>query len=85
MSLEEFEQAPDSKTKRYILMRSITDFGMGFIYIGIGVLILFAKQLNFKNDFATTTMAKVFAVFAIIYGGWRVFRGYKKNYLRKND
>lgn len=85
MSLEEFEKAPDSKTRRYILMRSITDFGMGFIYIGIGVLILFAKQLNFKNDFATTTLAKIFAAFAIIYGCWRVYRGFKKNYFKKND
>ncbi len=85
MSLEEFEKAPDSKTKRYILMRSITDFGMGFIYIGIGVLILFAKQLNFKNDFAMTIWAKVFAGFAIIYGAWRVYRGYKKNYFKQND
>ena len=32
MSLEEFENTPDKKTKRYIMMRSITDLGMGFIY-----------------------------------------------------
>ena len=46
MSLEEFENTPDPKTKRYILMRSITDFGMGFIYVAVGVIIFFAKQFN---------------------------------------
>ena len=49
MSLEEFENTPDKKTKRYLLMRSITDLGMGFIYIGVGVIILFAKQFNFSK------------------------------------
>ena len=33
------------------MMRSITDFGMGFIYVGVGIIILFAKQFNFSNDF----------------------------------
>lgn len=85
MSLEEFENRPDPKTKRYLLMRSITDFGMGFIYLGIGIVILFAKQFNFHNEFAMGFLAKAFAVLAIIYGGWRIYRGYKKNYFRKND
>lgn len=82
MSLEEFENTPDPKTKRYMMMRSITDFGMGFIYLGIGAVILFAKQLNFQNEFAMSTLAKAFAVLAIIYGIWRIYRGYKKNYIR---
>lgn len=83
MSLEEFEKAPDAKTRRYVLMRSITDFGMGFIYIGIGVVVLFAKQFKFQNDFAMSIPAKIFAVLAIVYGAWRVYRGYKKNYFKK--
>jgi hypothetical protein len=83
MSLEEFENTPDKKTRRYILMRSITDLGMGIIYIGVGVIILFAKQLNLYSDFAGGTLAKIFAVVIIIYGGWRVFRGIKKNYFKE--
>ncbi len=83
MSLEEFENTPDNKTKRYILMRSITDLGMGFIYLGVGIIILFAKQLNFQNDFTGSVPAKFFAVLVIIYGGWRIYRGIKKNYYKK--
>ncbi|HET7116674.1 MAG TPA: hypothetical protein VFI29_09295 [Hanamia sp.] len=83
MSLEEFENTPDNKTKRYVLMRSITDLGMGFIYLGVGFVILFAKQLKLYSDFAGGTLAKIFAVVVIIYGGWRVYRGIKKKYYKE--
>ncbi|MEO6949097.1 MAG: hypothetical protein ABI123_05670 [Ginsengibacter sp.] len=84
MSLEEFDNEPDGKTKRYILMRSITDFGMGILYIAIGVAILFARQFNFTNEFMMSLAAKLFAGLAIIYGVWRIYRGVKKNYLRES-
>lgn len=84
MSLEEFENTPDNKTRRYLLMRSITDLGMGFIYIAVGIIILFARQFHFESDFTASIPAKIFACLVIIYGSWRVFRGIKKKYL-KND
>ncbi|HUZ59825.1 MAG TPA: hypothetical protein VMU83_13705 [Hanamia sp.] len=83
MSLEEFENTPDNKTRRYVLMRSITDLGMGFIYVGVGIIILFAKQLNLASDFAASTLAKIFAVMVIIYGSWRLYRGFKKKYYKE--
>lgn len=83
MSLEEFENTPDRKTRRYILMRSITDFGMGFLYVAIGMVIFFARQFNFQNVFMMSIPAKFFAALAIIYGAWRIYRGIKKNYYRE--
>lgn len=83
MSLEEFENTPDRKTKRYLLMRSITDFGMGAIYIAIGIIILFGKQFHFYNDFTLSIPAKIFALLAIIYGAWRIYRGIKKDYYKQ--
>jgi hypothetical protein len=82
MSLEEFENTPDSKSKRYILMKSIMDLGMGFIYLGVGILILFAKQFHLYNNFTESIAGKIFAVLVIIYGGWRFYRGIKKDYIR---
>jgi hypothetical protein len=67
MSLEEFENTPDAKTKRYVLMRSITDYGMGLIYVFVGLFILLAKQFHFQSDFTMSTAAKLFAVLAIVY------------------
>jgi hypothetical protein len=83
MSLEEFENTPDNKTKRYVMMRSITDMGMGFIYVAVGIIILFAKQFNFSTDFTGSVPAKIFAVLVIIYGSWRIVRGIRKKYYKE--
>ncbi len=85
MSLEEFEdtQPADPKTKRYLLMKSVMDFGMGLIYIGVGIIILFAKRIGLNNDFAESTVGKVFAALVIFYGLWRFYRGIKKDYLKE--
>ena len=83
MSLEEFENTTDKKTKRYIIMRSITDLGMGFIYLAVGIIVLFAKQFHFNNEFSTGVLAKAFAILVIIYGSWRIYRGIKKKYTRE--
>jgi hypothetical protein len=80
MSLEEFEDRPDPKTKRYIGMKSIMDIGMGIIYIGVGAFILFAKKFNFENEFVDSTIGKIFAGLVILYGLWRIYRGVKKDY-----
>lgn len=83
MSLEEFENTEDKRTKRYILMKSVMDFGMGILYIGVGIFIVFSKQLHFSNNFTESTPAKIFAVLIIIYGAWRFYRGIKKDYFKE--
>lgn len=77
---EEYENKPDLKTKRYIGMRSIMDFGMGLIYIGVGIFILFGNKFNFYNEFTESVVGKAFAVMVTIYGIWRIYRGIKKDY-----
>ncbi len=83
MSLEEFEDNTDPKTKRYILMKSIMDLGMGLIYIGVGFVILFAKKIGLNNEFVESTLGKIFAGVVMLYGVWRVYRGIKKDYLKE--
>jgi NhaP-type Na+/H+ or K+/H+ antiporter len=80
MNDEEFEDKPDPKIKRYIGMKSIMDMGMGIIYIGVGLFILFAGKLNFHNEFTESIVGKCFAGMVIIYGVWRLYRGIKKDY-----
>ena len=80
MSLEEFEEKPDPKTKRYVGMKSIMDIGMGIIYIGVGTFILLAKKFSFENEFVDSAIGKIFAVLVILYGIWRAYRGIKKDY-----
>lgn len=83
MSLEEFEDNTDPKTKRYILMKSIMDLGMGLIYVGVGIMILFAKKLGLSNEFVESMPGKIFAGLVMLYGLWRVYRGIKKDYVRE--
>lgn len=83
MSLEEFENTPDRKTRRYVMMRSITDIGMGLIYLAVGIIILFARQFKFQNDFTVSIPAKIFAVLVVIYGSWRIYRGIQKKYFNE--
>ena len=80
MSLEEFEEDDDPKRKRYVGMKSIMDFGMGLIYLAVGLFILFAYKFKFSNEFIDSTVGKIFAGLVIFYGLWRIYRGIKKDY-----
>lgn len=83
MSLEEFEDKTDPKTKRYILMKSVMDLGMGLIYVAVGIVILFANKIGLNNEFAEGTLGKIFAGLVMLYGLWRIYRGIKKDYVRE--
>jgi hypothetical protein len=85
MALEEFEKEELSdREKGYIRMRSIMDFGMGLLWMGMGLFIIFIKR--FSADLAEkydSTAFKLFGAVCVIYGLFRVYRGYKKKYLRE--
>jgi len=84
MALEEFEKEQMSdREKGYLRMRSIMDFGMGVLWAGMGVFMFFIEK--FRMDLAERYDAntlKVFGVICFLYGLFRVYRGYKKKYLR---
>ncbi len=62
-------------------MRTILDYGMGIMITGLGVFFLIAPRLGF--DFGVDVFYRIFfACLCLIYGIWRVYRGYKKNYFR---
>lgn len=84
MALEEFEKEQKSdREKGYIRMRSIMDFGMGLLWTAMGVFIIFIEK--FSADLAeryNSGAFKAFGVVCVIYGLFRIYRGYKKKYLR---
>ena len=85
MALEEFEKEQmNERDKGYLRMRSMMDYGMGTLWIGMGVFFMFMKK--FSASMAKRfddPMMKVFAGICIIYGLFRLYRAYKKNYLRE--
>ena len=84
MALEEFEKEQiTDREKGYIRMRSIMDFGMGLLWTAMGVFIIFIKK--FSLDLASKYDSALFTSFGVVcvfYGLFRIYRGYKKNYLR---
>lgn len=78
-----FEEYEKKRRKEVSLMKSIMDYGMGILIILAGLLFLFHNKLNIPlGDNSTSIFDKFFGVMCLLYGGWRVYRGYKKNYFR---
>ena len=74
-------EAPDRRKQQYALRRAILDYGMGGIIFGFGVFLLVAPKLGY--DFGIDNFFRYsFSGLWLLYGGWRIYRGYKKNYFR---
>jgi hypothetical protein len=85
MALEEFEEDEKltERDKGFIRMRSIMDFGMGILWIAMGIFLIFIKHFNtgLEARFDDPVM-KGFGAVCILYGLFRLYRGYQKQYLR---
>ncbi|MEO7444179.1 MAG: hypothetical protein ABIT96_07520 [Ferruginibacter sp.] len=84
MSLEEFEKEKLSeRDKGFIRMRSLMDLGMGVLWVSMGIFLIFIKYFHtgLEEKYDDITM-KIFGVVCVIYGSFRIYRGYKKNYLK---
>jgi hypothetical protein len=69
----------EKRSKNYILMRSVMDYGMGLVIFGFGIFFAMAPRLGINFNIEPF-FRYIFAGMCIIYGGWRIYRGYKKNY-----
>ena len=80
MEQEEFENQEGEKKSGYMRMKSILDYGMGVLWIGMGIFLLSPDKYSNRFEHYDNPMMKFFAVVCILYGGFRIYRGYKKNY-----
>jgi hypothetical protein len=79
-----FEEYENKKRKQVSLMRSLMDYSMGIIIILAGIFFFFREKFDiaFNKDYPPNVMDKIFGGICILYGCWRVYRGYKKNYFK---
>lgn len=65
-------------------MRSMVDYTMGalFLLLGLYFLVYDAMGWNVFDREASSLDYFIGGLF-ILYGGWRIYRGYKKNYFRE--
>ena len=84
MALEEFEKEQmNERDKGYIRMRSLMDYGMGVLWVGMGIFLVFIKKFSLElAERYDSTAFKIFGAVCMVYGLFRIYRGYKKNYLR---
>ena len=72
-----------ARDKGFIRMRAIMDVGMGILWMAMGVFLIFIKEFNtgLEARFDDPYM-KGFGGICIVYGIFRLYRGFRKNYLR---
>ena len=74
----------DERTKQrksYTLMRTVYDLGMGIIIFGVGIIMLLGSKLNIeKIQEMDPLMRNLFGGLCLLYGGFRLYRGIKRDY-----
>jgi len=70
----------EKRTKNYSSMRSILDFTMGILYLAAAAFLFFAERFGFEMENFDKTFRYIFGGICTIYGCWRIYRGYKKDY-----
>ena len=69
----------DRQRRNYDTMRTVYNITMGIIILGIGIMILFADKLGISISFDNPFLLYAFSGLCILYGGFRLYRGIKKN------
>lgn len=79
-----FEEYEKKKRKQVSTMRALADYGVGSVIVLVGLFFFFRDKWNisFNDDFPPDTIDKIFGAICVMYGSWRIYRGYKKNYFK---
>jgi threonine/homoserine/homoserine lactone efflux protein len=79
--VEDYERKKQRQVRN---MRSVMDYVMGFLFFCIGVYFLTYRQIgiNIFNREPSSIDYLIGGLF-VVYGIWRMYRGYKKNYFRE--
>jgi len=77
------EDSQEQQRKRMSRMRSVMDFIMGIILLVAGFYFLTYEKLG-VNIFRRTPSGIDYFIGAlfVLYGIWRIYRGFKKDYYR---
>jgi hypothetical protein len=76
---ERQDNRPDRRKRNYVLRRAVLDFGMGVIIFGFGILFLLAPKLGLQLSI-DNLYRYMFSGLCLLYGGFRIYRGSRKNY-----
>ena len=71
----------DKRRKTNSILRSVYDYVIGVLWLSLGMVFLFHKKFGLDLDI-DKTLTTIFGVAAVLYGSFRIYRGYRKNYFR---
>lgn len=71
----------EKRTRRFLTTRSILDFGMGILYLAVGLFIMFPQIIGFDMEGFDRIFRYLFGGLCMVYGVWRIYRAIKKDYL----
>lgn len=79
--IDEYEK---KKRRQVASMRALMDYGIGILILGAGIFFFFRDQFDMalNQSYPPNAIDKVFGTICILYGAWRIYRGYKKNYFK---
>lgn len=70
----------EKRVRSYNTMRSLLDYTMGVLYLAAAVFLFFAEKFGFEMVSFDKIFRYMFGGICAIYGCWRIYRGYKKEY-----
>ena len=71
----------EKRTRRFLTTRSIMDFGMGIMYLAVGLFIMFPQIIGFDMEGFDKIFRYLFGGLCMVYGICRIYRAIKKDYL----
>ena len=76
--IEDFQQNQRKQNSR---MRSVVDYTMGIVFVFFGVFFIVYRYFGIRiRDREPSWMDFLIGGVFALYGAWRFYRGYKKNY-----
>ncbi len=75
----------DVRDKRYATMRSIKDYGMGILYLAVAAFMFYPKVIGLDPEGLDPLFRCIFGGICLLYGSWRIYRGYKKDYFKRDE
>ena len=76
--LEDFQEKQRQQGTR---MRSVMDYTMGIVFFFLGLFFITYRRFGIRiMDRDPSLIDFVIGGLFVVYGSWRFYRGYKKNY-----
>ena len=77
---DDYEQ---QRRRRTIRIRSTIDYVMGFILLCVGIYFLIYERMGWTlMNRPPSSVDQLIGGLFVLYGAWRIYRGYKKNYFK---